>query len=40
MRHICRQGFEHHVAVSLCQKAAAIHEALTTYLDWNVYLHA
>ncbi len=27
MRHICRWGFEHHVAVNLSQKAAAIHEA-------------
>ena len=27
MRRICKQGFEHHVAVSLSQKAAAINEA-------------
>jgi L-fucose isomerase-like protein len=40
MRRICKQGFEHHVAVSLSQKAEAIHEALSTYMGWNVYLHA
>jgi L-fucose isomerase-like protein len=40
MQRICKQGFEHHVAVNLSQKAAAIHEALSTYLGWNVYAHA
>jgi hypothetical protein len=40
MRRICKQGFEHHVAVSLSQRAAAINEALSTYMGWNVYLHA
>jgi L-fucose isomerase-like protein len=40
MQRICKQGFEHHVAVSLSQKAAAINEALSTYMGWNVYVHA
>jgi len=40
MRRICKQGFEHHVAVNLSQKAVAINEALSTYMGWNVYSHA
>lgn len=39
MQRICRQGFEHHVAVNLCEKSAAIREALSTYMKWNVYEH-
>ncbi len=39
MQYICRTGFEHHVAASLCQKADAIAEALDTYLGWEVYRH-
>jgi L-fucose isomerase-like protein len=39
MQYICRTGFEHHVAVSLCQKADAIAEALDNYMGWEVYRH-
>ncbi|HBG25569.1 MAG: fucose isomerase [Planctomycetes bacterium GWF2_41_51] len=39
MQHICKFGFEHHVAVSMSNYAAAINEALTNYMNWNVYLH-
>jgi len=39
MQYICRAGFEHHVAVSLSQKADAIAEALDTYMGWEVYRH-
>ncbi|MHC4594898.1 MAG: L-fucose/L-arabinose isomerase family protein [Planctomycetota bacterium] len=39
MQYICRMGFEHHVAVSLSQKADAIAEALDSYMDWEVYRH-
>jgi L-fucose isomerase-like protein len=39
MQYVCRMGFEHHVAVSLSQKADAIAEALDTYMDWEVYRH-
>lgn len=40
LRYICENGFEHHVAaasLSLC--AAAVHEAATRYLGWDVYWH-
>ena len=39
MQYICRAGFEHHVAVNMCQKADAIAEALDTYMGWEVYRH-
>ena len=39
LRHICRNGFEHHVAVNPSTCAAAVNEALTTYLGWDVYQH-
>jgi len=39
LKHICRWGFEHHVAVNLSQKAGAIAEALDRYLGWDVYYH-
>ena len=39
LRHICENGFEHHVAVNLSQVADALHEAFTKYLGWDVYYH-
>ncbi len=39
LRHICENGFEHHVAINLSQTAAAIDEALGKYLGWDVYYH-
>ena len=39
MHYICKMGFEHHVAVSISQKADAIAEALDNYMGWDVYRH-
>jgi L-fucose isomerase-like protein len=39
LNYICKMGFEHHVAVNLCQKADAIAEAMSTYMGWEVYRH-
>jgi L-fucose isomerase-like protein len=39
LRYICEQGFEHHVAANLSQTAAAVYEAATNYLGWEVYRH-
>jgi L-fucose isomerase-like protein len=39
MRYICRNGFEHHAAMSASRCARALGEALETYLCWPVYLH-
>ncbi len=40
MQYICRAGFEHHVAVNICQKADAVAEALDNYMGWDIYRHA
>jgi L-fucose isomerase-like protein len=39
MQYICKMGFEHHVAVNMCQKADAVAEALDNYMGWEVYRH-
>ena len=40
LRHICEEGYEHHVAVNPVRAAGAVAEALGTYLGWPVYRHA
>lgn len=40
LRHICRNGFEHHVAGTFSHVADAVHEATTRYLGWDVLRHA
>jgi L-fucose isomerase-like protein len=39
LRHICENGFEHHVALNPGQVADALNEALSHYLGWNIYHH-
>jgi L-fucose isomerase-like protein len=39
LQHICKNGYEHHVAMNLSEVADAVHEAFTTYLGWDVYYH-
>jgi len=39
LRHICENGFEHHVAASLSSVAGIVYEATTNYLGWDVYWH-
>ncbi len=39
LRYVCENGFEHHVAANLSECAAAIHEAATKYLGWEIYWH-
>ena len=39
MRYICKNGFEHHVAMSRSHSAAILAEAFETYLGWEVYQH-
>ncbi len=39
LRYICRNGFEHHVAVNSTRIAAGVNEALGNYLSWDVYRH-
>jgi L-fucose isomerase-like protein len=37
--HLCREGFEHHVAMVRGQHAAAVDEAVSRYLGWELYHH-
>jgi len=37
--YVCGNGFEHHVAISQSHCAAAVAEALETYLGWSIYRH-
>ncbi len=39
LRHICRNGFEHHAAMNGAHCAAAVEEGLSNYLGWKVYRH-
>ena len=39
LRHICENGFEHHVAINLSQTAPALNEAMGKYMSWEVYHH-
>jgi L-fucose isomerase-like protein len=40
LRYICENGFEHHVAANLSAgAAAAVYEAATKYMGWDIYHH-
>ena len=39
LRHICKNGFEHHAAMNRSHSAAVLNEAFTTYFGWDVYYH-
>jgi L-fucose isomerase-like protein len=39
LHYICENGYEHHVAANLSQCAAAVNEALSKYMGWDVYYH-
>jgi len=39
MRFICRQGYEHHVAMNQSHTARILEEAFVTYLGWETTIH-
>jgi len=39
LRHVCKNGFEHHVAMNASECADVLAEAFQTYLAWETYLH-
>lgn len=39
MKHICRQGFEHHVALVRGHVADVLQDAVENYLGWDLYVH-
>jgi L-fucose isomerase-like protein len=39
MKYVCKNGFEHHVAMNASHTAAVLAEAFETYFGWEVYRH-
>jgi L-fucose isomerase-like protein len=39
LKHICRHGYEHHVAVNRSHYGNAVAEALSNYKGWDTYHH-
>ena len=39
MKYICKNGFEHHVAMCRTDVVDVIQEAIDTYLGWNLHVH-
>lgn len=39
MKHICKNGFEHHVAMCRTCVKDILQEAIETYLKWDLYVH-
>lgn len=39
MKYMCKNGFEHHVAMVRGNVAEVVEEAIDTYLDWSLYRH-
>jgi len=39
LHYMCRNGFEHHTAITRGHVGSVLGEALETYLDWDLYVH-
>ena len=39
LHYICRNGYEHHVAVNASHTAVVLQEACSTYLGWQMFYH-
>ena len=39
MKYICKNGFEHHVAMCRANVKDILQEAIESYLGWNLYVH-
>lgn len=39
LRHVCQEGFEHHVIMNASHSASVLAEAFSRYLGWEVYYH-
>lgn len=39
MKHICKNGYEHHVAMVRTDVQDILNEAIENYLGWNLYVH-
>lgn len=39
MKYICKNGFEHHVAMCRGNVKDILEEAINNYLGWELYIH-
>ncbi|MDH5174754.1 MAG: fucose isomerase, partial [Elusimicrobiota bacterium] len=39
LRYICKNGFEHHVAISKSKVAKILEEVFLNYFGWKIYHH-
>ena len=39
MKYVCKNGFEHHVAMTMGHVSATLDEAFTTYMGWESHNH-
>jgi L-fucose isomerase-like protein len=39
LAHLCQNGFEHHVAMTRTHCADIVHEAISKYIEWDLYYH-
>ncbi|MEQ8848948.1 L-fucose/L-arabinose isomerase family protein [Botrimarina sp.] len=39
LKHICKNGFEHHTVMTMSHSAPALAEAFGTYLGWETHVH-
>jgi L-fucose isomerase and related proteins len=39
LKHVCNEGFEHHVVMNASHSASVLNEAFSRYLGWEVYYH-
>jgi L-fucose isomerase-like protein len=40
LQHVCKNGFEHHAAMSASHSADVLADVFETYMGWDVYHHA
>jgi hypothetical protein len=38
LRHLCEQGYEHHVAIAQGNQVEIVHEAFSKYMNWDCTL--
>ena len=39
LKHLCQNGYEHHVAMTRTHCAEVLNEAVSKYLKWDLYYH-
>ena len=39
LKYVCKNGFEHHVAMNASHTAGVLAEAFATYFEWEVHVH-